>query len=278
MQGTSRRGRGRGKGRGKGRGREGYPIGTSASALAFAHSLLDDRSAPATASVLLLSWVPAWKQLAPHGPLNRREGEVRWCGPLNVTFFAQRELLRHESRFDAIALIHHVRSMQREQPLPRGGRAVNGMYSIEPPGWKPKFEPTHLAAFTRRFGLALSYEQAAPSLSSHTVPTPPCASLRAPQHACCVGRPSSIKAAYQGDSVVYVPRRGQDSLVLFIVFWCVCDLCGILRMVRFMGFRANRKWLRLVQRYKPTEQSVRVSVDELLNVTAVITTHLYPIA
>ena len=93
---------GRGKGRGRGRGREGYPIGTSASALAFAHSLLDDRSEPATAKVLLLSWVPAWKQLAPHGPPTRREGEVRRCGALNVTFSARRELLRHGG-FDAIA-------------------------------------------------------------------------------------------------------------------------------------------------------------------------------
>ena len=84
---------------------------------------------------------------------------MRRCGALNATFSARRELLRHGG-FDAIALIHHVRSMQREQPLPQGPRAVNVMYSIEPPGWKPKVEPTHLAAFTRRFGLALSYEQA----------------------------------------------------------------------------------------------------------------------
>ena len=94
---------GPGKGRGRGRGREGYPIGTSAYALAFAHSLLDDRSEPATAKVLLLSWVPAWKQLAPHGPPTRREGEVRRCGALNVTFSARRELLRHGG-FDAIAI------------------------------------------------------------------------------------------------------------------------------------------------------------------------------
>ena len=153
------KGRGRGKGGGRSRGREGYPIGTSTSALAFAHSLLDDRSEPATAKVLLLSWVPAWKRLAPHGPPTRREGEVRRCGALSVTFSARRELLRHGG-FDAIALIHHVRSMQREQPLPQGPRAVNVMWSIEPPGWMPKVEPTHLAAFTRRFGLALSYEQA----------------------------------------------------------------------------------------------------------------------
>ena len=185
MQGTTtRRGRGRGKGRGKGRGREGYPIGTSASALAFAHSLLDDRSAPATASVLLLSWVPAWKQLVPHGPPNRREGEVRRCGGVNVTFSTQRELLRHGG-FDAIALIHHVRSMQREQPLPHGPRAVNVMYSIEPPGWKPKLEPTHLAAFTRRFSLALSYEQARRA----SRPVLPGASAR-PSTLACVGRQS----------------------------------------------------------------------------------------
>ena len=167
------RGRGRGgRGRGKGRG-EGWPFGTSASAIAFARSLLDDRSAKATASVLLLSWAPAWRtQLAPHGPPNRREGEVRRCGSVNVTFSKRRELL-HRGRFDAIALIHHVRSMQREAALPRGERAVNVMYSIEPPGWKPKLEPTHRAAFTRQFGLALSYEQAKhPSDPTATARTP----------------------------------------------------------------------------------------------------------
>ena len=198
MRRTAHRGRARGKGRGRGRGREGYPIGTSASALAFAHSLLDDRSAPATASVLLLSWVPAWKQVAPHGPPTRHEGEVRRCGGLNVTFSSQRELLRHGG-FDAIALIHHVRSMQRKQPLPHSPRAVNVMYSIEPPGWKPKLEPTHLAAFTRRFGLALSYEQARRA----SRPAPPGGLLLAPARLLA----SAGGASHQGAVYQAAPRR-----------------------------------------------------------------------
>ena len=166
--------RGKAKGKGRGRGKAGWPSGTSASAIAFARSLLDDRSKPASASVLLLSWAPAWRtQLAPHGPPNRREGETRRCGTLNATFSKRRELLGNRG-FDAVALIHHVRSMQREVALPRGGaNAVNVMYSIEPPGWKPKLEPTHRAAFTRQFGLALSYEQARRAPRARTVPLAP---------------------------------------------------------------------------------------------------------
>lgn len=154
----SRRGRGRGRG---GRGRaSGWPVGTSAGALGFARSLLDDRSEPATAAVLLLSWDPAWKQIAPHGPPTRHEGEVRRCGSLNATFSKRHELLSRSGSFDAIALIHHVRSMQRGAALRQHPRAAHVMYSIEPPGWKPKLEPTHLASFTRKFDLALTYEAA----------------------------------------------------------------------------------------------------------------------
>ena len=39
--------------------------------------------------------------------------------------------------------------LEREAPLPRRSRAVNVMYSIEPPAWGARVEPTHLASFTR---------------------------------------------------------------------------------------------------------------------------------